>query len=139
MSPKKRILCISNDAALLSTRTMLLEQAGFKVVPAFGFAAAMETCSKDSSFDLILMGQTIPPKDKRTLISTLREIGCKAPTLSIRRQGDEVLPEVDFTIDSQAGPVALIDAVKAAVGVPKGAASTRSKPERSSRSQSSDD
>jgi CheY-like chemotaxis protein len=123
MSLRKRILCVSNDAALLSTRTMLLENAGFEVVPAFGFAEAMERCSADASFDLILMGQTVSPKDKRALISTLRELKCHAPILSVGRLGDAPLAEVDFTVESQAGPVALIEAVKAALGMPKDAQS----------------
>lgn len=134
MPPKKRILCISNDAALLATRRMLLEQTGFDVVPALGFAEAMEHCNTNASFDLILMGQTLPPRDKRTLIATLREMNCKAPVLSIRRPGDEPLAEVEFTVESQAGPVALIEAAKAALGVAKGARSTRSISARSSRS-----
>jgi len=133
MPPKKRILCISNDAALLATRRMLLEQSGFTVVAAFGFAEAMGHCSTDASFDLVLMGQTLPPKDKKSLIATMREMDCKAPVLSIRLHGDEPLPEVDYTIESQAGPVALIEAVKAALGVAKGATSARSISHRSSR------
>ena len=133
MPPKKRILCISNDAALLATRRMLLEQSGFTVVPAFGFAEAMGHCSTDASFDLVLMGQTLPPKDKKSLIATLREMDCKAPVLSIRLHGDEPLPEVDYTIESQAGPVALIEAVKAALGVGKGAKSDRTTSDRSFR------
>jgi DNA-binding NtrC family response regulator len=136
MSPRKRILSISNDAALLATRTMLLEQAGFEVVPAFGFAEAMELCSNDPSFDLILMGQTIPPKDKKVLIATLKEMNCKAPILSIRRQGDAPLAEADFAVDSHAGPVALVEAAKAALGVSKGVRSIQSI-SKSSGSQSS--
>src|SRR5438270_13831639 len=133
MHPRKRILCISNDAALLATRRMLLEQAGFDVIPAFGFAEAMEICNKVSAFDLILMGQTIPPKDKRALIATLRDMGCNAPILSIRL-GDEPVSDIDFSIESQAGPVALIEAVKAAAGIPKAASSAPSIPAKS-RSQ----
>ena len=139
MSQKKRILSISNDAALMATRKMLLEEAGFEVVCAFGFAEAMELCSRKPFFDLVLMGQTLPPRDKRALIGALRELGCKAPVLSIRRQGDEPLAEVDFTIESQAGPVALIETARAALGISKGARSSESKRDRPSRSQRSGD
>ena len=135
MPLKKRILCISNDAALLATRRMLLEQAGFDVVPAFGFAEAMELCITNPSYDLILMGQTIPPKDKRTLIAALRDMDCAAPVLSIRRPGDEPLAEVDYTIESQDGPVALIEAAMAALGLPKGAGSAPTRAARASRSK----
>ena len=41
---KKRILSISYDEVLLLTRHALLEQGGFEVWSAHGFAEALEAC-----------------------------------------------------------------------------------------------
>jgi DNA-binding response OmpR family regulator len=83
MPAKKRILCISYDESLLTTRRMLLEQVGFDVVAAFGFAEAGTICRLDHNFDLIIMGHSIPRKDKTALIGMLKP-NCNAPLLSIR-------------------------------------------------------
>src|SRR5258706_14975278 len=90
----QRVLCISYDESLLLTRKMVLEQAGYDVSAALGFAEAMEACSNDPMFDVIVMGHSLPRKDKSALIAALRP-GCKAPVLSIRRHGDLPLPEAD--------------------------------------------
>jgi len=114
MTSKKRILCISYDESLLITRKMILEQAGFEVTPSVGFAEAMEHCEKDPSFALIIMGHSMPRKDKTALISALRK-GCSASVLSIRRHNDPPLPEAEFSIDSYDGPQSLIEVVNAAI------------------------
>src|SRR4051812_10094170 len=73
MTRKRRILCISYDESLLITRKLILEQAGFDVTPSIGFADAMEHCEQDPTFDLIVMGHSMPRKDKTALIASLRE------------------------------------------------------------------
>jgi CheY-like chemotaxis protein len=121
VADKKHILCISYDESLLTTRTMLLQQVGFDVTPAIGFAEAMEHCENNPKFDLIVMGHSMPRKDKTALIASLRP-QCPAPVLSIRRHNDPPLPEADFSIDSHDGPDALIAAVRSALGAKKPAA-----------------
>jgi DNA-binding NtrC family response regulator len=115
MPTKKRILCISYDESLLITRKMILEQAGFEVIPAIGFAEAEEHCENDPRFDLIILGHSMPRKDKTALIGALRR-QCNAPVLSIRRHNDPPLPEAEFSIDSYDGPDALIEIVNRAIG-----------------------
>jgi CheY-like chemotaxis protein len=112
---KKHILSISYDESLLVTRQMILETAGFDVSSALGFAEALELCRKDPNFDLVLMGHSIPRKDKSALIAALRP-ACKAPVLSVRRHGDPPLPEANCSVDSFDGPQVLLDAVHSALG-----------------------
>jgi CheY-like chemotaxis protein len=114
----KRVLCISYDESLLLTRKMILEQAGYDVTAAIGFAEAIEHCSNDPVFDLVVMGHSMPRKDKTALIATLRPT-CKAPILSIRRHGDPPLPEADASVDSLDGPAKLIEAVKSSIAAAK--------------------
>jgi CheY-like chemotaxis protein len=66
---KKAILSISYDESLLVTRHLILEQAGFDVSSALGFAEAMELCSQNQHYDLVLMGHSMPRKDKSALIA----------------------------------------------------------------------
>jgi PleD family two-component response regulator len=110
----ERILLISYDESLLLTRRMILKQAGYEVTAALGFTESMEICSAEQKFDLIIMGYTIPRKDKAALVAAVRP-KCKAPVLSIRRGGDEPLPEADASVDSLDGPIMLIEAVKAVI------------------------
>jgi CheY-like chemotaxis protein len=111
---KKHILSISYDQPLLVTRQMLLEQAGYLVSSAFGFAEALEICNTQHDFDLILMGHSMPQKDKMALIAALRP-KCKAPLLSIKRHGESPIPQAEYSVDSNDGPVVLLAALKEAL------------------------
>jgi len=111
---KKRILCISYDESLLTTRKLLFERAGFDVVPAFGFTEASTICRNDPMFDLIVMGHSIPQADKIALVGLLRP-NCTAPILSIRRAFEPSLQEADFYVSSTDGPEALIEAARNAL------------------------
>ncbi len=111
---KKRILSISYDEALLTMREILLEREGYDVTSAYGFVAAMEICIACDGFDLIVMGHTIPPKDKIALMESLRP-RCPAPLLSIARTDDPPLEQADFTIKPNERPEALLVAVRMAL------------------------
>ena len=112
---KRHILSVSYDHPLLVTRQLILEQAGFDVSSAFGFAEALEICKTRHDFDLILMGHSMPQKDKTALLAALRP-RCSAPLLSILRHGDSLIPQADYSVDSNDGPTALLAAVNEALG-----------------------
>lgn len=115
---KKHILSISYDQPLLVTRQWILEQAGFDVSSAFGFAEALEICKTGRNFDLILMGHSMPQKDKVALMEAIRP-NCTAPLLSILRHGEAPIPHAEYSVDSNEGPLALLTAVKEALKKPK--------------------
>ena len=129
MPTKKRILVISYDEALLRQRKLSLEAAGFFVTSAYGFTEASRICRLDNSFDLIVLGHTVPRNDKITLIELLRP-NCKAPVLSIRKHGVPPLREAEFSIDSDNEREVLATAAQIALGV------VRSKPASSSSASS---
>jgi len=87
---------------------MLLEQAGYAVISAEGFAQALEACK--SEYDLIIMGHSIPRDDKRLIIYDLRQCGCYAPVLSLLRAGEEAIPEAVKEIDPH--PQHVLDTVE---------------------------
>jgi CheY-like chemotaxis protein len=89
----KRILSVSYDSSLLTTRQMLLEGRGYSVTSALGFTQAIADC-KSKEYDLFILGHSIPARDKRELIRTFRE-HCPAPIVSLERVGEERV-ESDF-------------------------------------------
>jgi CheY-like chemotaxis protein len=86
----KRILSVSYDEALLSTRQLLLEHKGYNVTSALGFTESVEHC-RNGSFDLFILGHSIPHKDKLHLIETFRH-NCPAPILCLARFGETQVP-----------------------------------------------
>jgi hypothetical protein len=76
-----------------------------------GFAEASGEISNRGPFDLLVLGQTLPTKDKSALIELARE-HCRCLVLSIRRYGDPPHPNADYSVESQRGPLALIEAVR---------------------------
>jgi PleD family two-component response regulator len=113
---KKRILLIFYDEMLLHTWQMLLEREEYAVFPALGFAEALELCQTRCVCDLVIMGHSMPQKDKTALLASLR-LKCKAPLLSISKLGELPLPEADYSVDSSEGPPSFLEAVKKALKV----------------------
>ena len=110
----KHILSVSYDESLLSTRQMLLQQAGYAVTSALGFPEALELCKK-GEFDLVLIGHSIPREDKQVLVRVTRMVS-QAPVLSILRPTSVPLAEADYSVQSADGPEALVAAVDKALG-----------------------
>jgi DNA-binding response OmpR family regulator len=88
----KRILCISYDRALLQTRKMLLEDAGYEVVEAEGFAEAMSVSSAQGpTLDLVILGHSITPEETELLISHIRA-NTRVPVLALLRGCQSAVP-----------------------------------------------
>jgi DNA-binding NtrC family response regulator len=116
VSAKKRILVISYDQALLNTRKMILEEEGFEVATAFSFTEAAKACRVHPAFNLVVLGHTIPLDDKAEMVNIFRQ-NSSSPILSVRRSDESLLPETEYAVNALAGPEALLDAVKEAIGV----------------------
>src|SRR5947209_3466274 len=108
----KRILSISYDDSLLRTRHWILERAGYEVTSALGFLEAQEACLK-TRFDLVVIGHSIPLKDKIAL-ARLAQTGCGAAILSLRIVGQEPIPEATFSTE-RSDPEALLETVQQAL------------------------
>lgn len=92
-----RIVSISYDGSLLTTRQLLLERAGHQVTSARSFSAAVVLC-EDATFDLLVLGHSIPILEKSELVSTFRSHS-HAPILSLTRCG-EVPVSSDYYADA---------------------------------------
>jgi DNA-binding NtrC family response regulator len=102
--PQARILSVSYDGPLLRTRHMLLEREGYEVVSTSDFASSLEQC-RQSSFDIFILGHSIPLEDKQKMVGAFREV-CHAPIISLRRSiGETPIEGVNFHIDPDPEPL----------------------------------
>lgn len=92
----KHILSVSFHAELLVTRRMLLEEQGYQVTSALGFAEAVARC-KDGEFDLFILGHSIPDGDKSELVKAFRKCN-GTPVLSLRRDGEMPVYKTDYEV-----------------------------------------
>jgi len=91
------ILSVSYDETLLRTRELLLESAGHSVTSAFGHHEAMEAC-KPGDFQLVIIGHSIPKKDKLDIIERFRQTNPDATVIALIRAGEGRLSEVDHYV-----------------------------------------
>ena len=103
-----RILSISYDATLLKTRQHLLEQKGYDVTSAEGFTEAMECCQA-GDFDLVVIGHSIPHKDKEAIFKAVQQT-CSAPVIALSRGTEPPLKGALDTVDPM-NPVKFLDCV----------------------------
>lgn len=76
------VLSIGLDVELLSTRNLVLQSAGYLVVPAYSLKEAVDRF-QDGDFDLVLLCQSIPTKEKDRLTRWIRASGSRVPVLSV--------------------------------------------------------
>ena len=105
-----RILSISYDPQLLLTRQMLLQAMGHEVVSAEGFAEALEQCENIHDFDLIVLGHTVPHKDKEALIRHCKAQGSSS-LLALLRPHEPPLDDGTTSVES-GDPRGFIEAVR---------------------------
>jgi DNA-binding response OmpR family regulator len=107
----RRILSISYDRSLLWTRQLLLEQLGHEVVSAEGFAQAWDAADdRNNHFDLIILGHSIPPNDKKAIVRHMRN-SCNCPILALLRPYESPVAEAAMSIDA-GDPPGFLNAVR---------------------------
>ena len=105
------ILSISYDRDLLFTREMILARAGYRVYSVLQFKEALDLCAQ-KTFDLVIIGHSIPDDDKRMFLAEIRGRGAM-PILAFRRIVDRRLEGMDFELDPAEGPEVLLAKVTA--------------------------
>ena len=76
------VLSVGLDPELLSTRSFILQAAGYIVVSAYSIKAAVNRF-QEGDFDLVLLCQSIPTKDRDRLTCWIRESGSRIPVVSV--------------------------------------------------------
>jgi len=111
-----RILSVSYDFSLLTTRALILQKAGHEVVSAYGLVDAMLAC-KEGTFDLVIIGHSIPRSEKEALLHEIRAT-CGAPVLSLYKRAEGPIEGVDYALDGLEGPDALVSLIRKALDQP---------------------
>ena len=108
-SQPARILSVTYDMSLAITREMLFASAGFQVSSVLTVGQAIQLCAAES-FELVVIGHSIPLAHKRWLLKELRG-RCAAPVLAITRTGESLLTGADYVFDSTESPELLLETV----------------------------
>jgi DNA-binding response OmpR family regulator len=101
-----RILSITFDRSLATTREMLFASVGFQVSSASTIDQAIKLCA-DKRFELIVIGHSMPMESRRLLVRELRR-RCAAPLLALQRPGETPVTGVDRVFDSTQSPARLL-------------------------------
>lgn len=107
------ILSVSYDPLLLSTRQLMLEGRGFKVTSVEGFIPSMEAC-KSGSYDLLIIGHSIPHVDKQAIVREAKMHGNKL-VLSLLRSGELPVEGASESVDAMR-PDLLLECVEHLLG-----------------------
>jgi len=102
----RNILLISYDERQLIARRIYLEKAGYQVCSALGFKEAIANCKDGGSYDLLVLGHSIPSHDKKDLIAAFRAYHT-SPILSLWAHDEGVADNVDYLAFSD-GPEKLL-------------------------------
>jgi hypothetical protein len=104
-----KILSVTYDLNLATTREMLFATAGFQVSSALTVGQAIQLCA-DEEFALVVIGHSIPTEHKKWLLKELRG-RCTTPVLALRRLGEPPLIGADYIFDSTESPALLLKTV----------------------------
>lgn len=97
---KRKILVVSRDPKLADTRKTVLEAAGFTVVLAMDERAVEQACSSNG-IDLIMLGYSLAPSDKRRVWAKSRQY-CDVPILELHKgTAPELVERNVFTHESK--------------------------------------
>jgi len=111
MNTLKSILSIGRDEALQKTRTILLQQAGYRVSAANNDDEAIRYIEYSSSFDLVLVCHSVPEKSRAYLITRMKSLYPKMPILTWSNGYDMPLAQIDGVLHSLESPVAFLNKV----------------------------
>ena len=95
------VLSVGLDSSLLGTRNSLLLSAGYIVVSAFSLKEAVDRFLT-GDFDLVLLDNSLPTKDREGLTCLIRASGSRIPVASIAPEcgHDESFADAKLESDS---------------------------------------
>ena len=107
--PQYLLLSVGLDPLLMRTRTSVLGNAGYSVMPSFTSRDAFQIfISRD--IDLVILCHTIPQEEKSKLIVSMKERK-RAPIVCIHVDGEADGKLVDAYLHSLDGPEVLLSCV----------------------------
>ena len=111
MTASKSILTISRDRPLQSTRTFILEGAGYSVSAALNDEAAVAFVAAPNNLSLVLMCHSVPESSRVSLVNKIKALNPKLPILMLYNGYDPTLSKVDGSLHSLETPEAMLDMI----------------------------
>ncbi len=89
------VLCIGLNRDLIATRKLMLEAAGHTVVTSSN-EVEVEKAAATHQFDVVVVGQRIPPPEKRRILQLARKLTPEAKVLELYEHSEnKVLVDAD--------------------------------------------
>jgi len=104
------VLSVGRDPLLMRTRTGVLLNAGYSVMPSFTSRDAFQIFSS-REIDLVILCHTIPEEEKIKLIGSMKLGNERTPIVCIHVDGEADGKLVDAYVHSLDGPEALLSCV----------------------------
>jgi len=106
------ILSVGKNPSLMSSRTLLLRAAGYRVEEAYTVDKAVKLVEEDF-IDAMLICHTVSRNDQQILISTVRRKRSSMPVLCLRSYAYESVPRTCIAVDN--APEAMLNTLRNAV------------------------
>ncbi len=103
-------LSVGRDPLLMRTRTGVLLDAGYSVMPSFTSRDAVQIFSA-REIDLVILCHTIPEEEKIKLIDSMKLGSKRTPIISIHADGEADAKLVDAYVHGLDGPEALLSCI----------------------------
>lgn len=106
------ILNISKDEMLLRSRAEILRKQGYLVVSAMDIQAVIAAC-ENHKLDAIVVGHTIPLREKERISQTVREMCAPGiPIVALYSRSEAETDHCDYAVPSSEGPAELVSLLK---------------------------
>jgi CheY-like chemotaxis protein len=96
------ILSVGRDAALLSTRDLLLQSAGYIVESSCSIEEATDRF-RTGDFDLVILCHSIPERERQRLVQVIRDYGSATPVVFVSPYSGNPDRFSDLSIDNCPG------------------------------------
>jgi CheY-like chemotaxis protein len=111
MTTASSILTISRDRVLQSTRTFILEQAGYSVSAASNDKDAISFVEAPNNIRLVLMCHSVPEASRMSLVTRIKALNPTLPILMLYNGYDPTQAKVDGSLHSLETPEAMLDMI----------------------------
>lgn len=96
------VLSVGLDPGLLGTRNLILQSAGYIVVSAYSIREAVDRF-QEGDFDLVLLCQSIPARERDNLSCWIRASGSRIPVVSVSGHSCQNDEFAGVTVGSEPG------------------------------------
>ena len=112
---KAAILNISGDAALLRTRNLVLESAGYQPISATGLGDVVQACKQHKIAAVVICHSTGTEIKHRLMLTAWSCCQAGTPIISLYLGAPEECAGADVAVAAADGPEALLDALRSRI------------------------